>query len=491
MQQLKSKNQAVIDKINEPEIALAEQIKTSNNVGKTNNALDKLEGKESAQKERQMDGMWKQAKQEEIDAIRQAEKTERERARTVSALTALENEEKRKMLAEQRATVRAELQREKNAQYGTRIANDTKAAEKAWREGDFSSYNKHSEDRDKALAEQNTFLNSLNSISQQQAVYRNLLSQIKNGTITKDDPLYDTAAQLKNEIDRRRTEFTNYSKGLTGNSGAGNSSNGFDRLTSSIDNNKKAVENDNKQFNELRRQLAASIQEINKFDSASGKNNQALDAKLKESLGIMDKMKQFLTERGKLSYAAEAKLYGDFLPSIQNDYARKEWLKRQRVAAVNNNYANLGSNLGAKATGDYEPTLSAVRNILSARGSGVELAKLAGSFERGLGSGMHELARQAEMSEKSIMGINSKLIAIPEAISTSVAAFAGFTVAIGGAIGVAETLFDAIQSIGSAIGDYILKPGLEAANAMQIMRNGIAGFGLGIIIMAIVEIAHD
>ena len=43
------------------------------------------------QKERQMDGMCKQAKQEEIDAIRQAEKTERERARTVSALTALEN----------------------------------------------------------------------------------------------------------------------------------------------------------------------------------------------------------------------------------------------------------------------------------------------------------------------------------------------------------------------------------------------------------------
>ena len=218
MQQLKSKNQAVIDKINEPEIALAEQIKTSNNVGKTNNALDKLEGKESAQKERQMDGMWKQAKQEEIDAIRQAEKTERERARTVSALTALENEEKRKMLAEQRATVRAELQREKNAQYGTRIANDTKAAEKAWREGDFSSYNKHSEDRDKALAEQNTFLNSLNSISQQQAVYRNLLSQINNGTITKDDPLYNTAAQLKNEIDRRKAEFTNYAKGLTGDS---------------------------------------------------------------------------------------------------------------------------------------------------------------------------------------------------------------------------------------------------------------------------------
>ena len=59
---------------------------------------------------------------------RQAEKTERERARTVSALTALENEEKRKMLAEQRATVRTELQREKNAQYDTRIANDTKAA---------------------------------------------------------------------------------------------------------------------------------------------------------------------------------------------------------------------------------------------------------------------------------------------------------------------------------------------------------------------------
>lgn len=475
MQQLKSKNQAIIDKINEPEIALAEQIKTSNNIGKANNALDKLEGKESAQKERQMDDMFKRAKQEEIDAIRQAERAERERARTVSALTALENEEKRKMLAEQRAAVKAELQREKNAQYGTRIANDTKAAEKAWREGDFSSYNKYSGDRDKALAEQSAFLNSLNSITQQQAVYRNLLSQIKNGTITKDDPLYDTAAQLKNEIDRRRTEFTNYAKGLTGDSGAGNSSNGFDRLTSSINNNKKAVENDNKQFNELRKQLAASIQEINKFDSAAGKNNQVLNAKLEDSLAIMDKMKQFLTERGKLSYAAESKLYGDFLPSIQNEYARREWLKRQRVAAVNNNYANLGSSSRATLSGDREPTMSAVKNILEARASGIELAKLAGSFERGFGSGMHELARQAEMSEKSIMGINSKLIAIPEAISTGVAAVAGFTVAIGGAIGVVETLFGAVQSIGSAIEDYILKPGLEAANAMQMMRNGIAG----------------
>ena len=55
--------QTIFNKINEPEITLAEQIKTSNNVGKTNNALDKLEGKESAQKERQMDGMWKQAMQ--------------------------------------------------------------------------------------------------------------------------------------------------------------------------------------------------------------------------------------------------------------------------------------------------------------------------------------------------------------------------------------------------------------------------------------------
>ena len=78
-------------------------------------------------------------------------------------------------------------------------------------------------------------------------------------------------------------------------------------------------------------------------------------------------------------------------------------------------------------------------------------------------------------AEKSILGINSVLVAIPEMFSTMVAGAAAFSVAIGGAVSVTETLFSVVQSIGSAIEDYILKPGLEAANAMQMMRNGIAG----------------
>ena len=88
---------------------------------------------------------------------------------------------------------------------------------------------------------------------------------------------------------------------------------------------------------------------------------------------------------------------------------------------------------------------------------------------------MQELARQPEMVEKSILGINSGLAVLPEIISTGVAAFAGFSVAIGIAVSATETLFSVVQSIGSAIEDYIIKPGLEAANAMQMMRNGIAG----------------
>ena len=240
-------------------------------------------------------------------------------------------------------------------------------------------------------------------------------------------------------------------------------------------NNRREVNNDSKQFNELRKQLAATIAEINKFDTSAGKSNESLNARVQEALGIMNNMKQFLTERGKLSYAAESKLYGDFLPSINNEYARREWLKRQRAAAVNNNYANLGLGLRSNVEGRYEPTISSLKNILTTRFSGVELAKLAGSFERGFGSGLHELARQSEMVEKSILGINSGLVAIPGIISTGVAAFAVFTVAIGAAVSTTETLFNVVQSVGSAIEEYILKPGLEAANAMQMMRNGIAG----------------
>ena len=462
MQQLKAKGQNVVDKINEPEISKAEQIRTSNNIARANNALDKEERRSRAKANKQIDAMWRQAKQEEIEQIRKDKDAEKERASIDRALTALENKERRERLAQ-----------EKNAQFNTRIKNDTRGAEKAWREGDFSKYNALSADRDATIAAQNEFLNSLRYISEQQKVYRNLLSQIKNGTITEKDPRYDTAAQLKNTIEGRKNNFNNYAKQLL--SDTGNSSSGVDKLTNSMKNNRREVNNDSKQFNELRKQLAATIAEINKFDTSAGKSNESLNARVQEALGIMNNMKQFLTERGKLSYAAESKLYGDFLPSINNEYARREWLKRQRAAAVNNNYANLGLGLRSTVEGRYEPTISSLKNIFSTRFSGVELAKLAGSFERGFGSGLHELARQSEMVEKSILGINSGLVAIPGIISTGVAAFAVFTVAIGAAVSTTETLFNVVQSIGSAIEEYILKPGLEAANAMQMMRNGIAG----------------
>ena len=473
MQQLKARGQNVIDKINEPEISKAEQIRTSNNIARANNALDKEERRNRAEANKQIDAMWRQAKQEEIEQIRKDKDAEKERASTERALTALENKERREMLARQKEAEKARLAQEKNAQFNTRIKNDTRGAEKAWREGDFSKYNALSADRDATIAAQNEFLNSLRSISEQQKVYRNLLSQIKNGTITEKDPRYDTAAQLKNTIESRKNNFNNYAKQLLGDTG--NSSAGVDKLTNSMKNNRREVNNDSKQFNELRKQLAATITEINKFDSGADKGNKALNARVQEALGIMNNMKQFLTERGKLSYAAESKLYGDFLPSIKNEYARREWLKRQRAAAVNNNYANLGSGLRSNVEGRYEPTISSLKNILTTRLSGIELAKLAGSFERGFGSGMHELARQSEMVEKSILGINSGLAVLPEIISTGVAAFAGFSVAMGMAVSVTETLFSAVQSIGSAIEEYIIKPGLEAANAMQMMRNGIAG----------------
>lgn len=473
MQQLKAKGQNVIDKINEPEISKAEQIRTSNNIARANNALDKEEKRSRAEANKQIDAMWRQAKQEEIEQIRKDKEAEKERASTERTLTALENKERREMLARQKEAEKARLAQEKNAQFNTRIKNDTKEAEKAWREGNFSKYNALVADREATIAAQNEFLNSLRSISEQQKVYRNLLSQIKNGTITEKDPRYYTAAQLKNTIESRTNNFNNYAKRLLGDTG--NSSAGVDRLTNSMKNNRREVNNDSKQFNELRKQLAATIAEINKFDSGAGKSNKALNGRVQEALGIMNNMKQFLAERGKLSYAAESKLYGDFLPSIKNEYARGEWLKRQRAAAVNNNYANLGSGLRSNVEGRYEPTISSLRNILATRLSGVELAKLAGSFERGFGSGLHELARQSEMAEKSILGINSGLVAIPEAISTGVAAFAAFSVAIGGAISAVETLFNVVQSIGSAIEEHIIKPGLKAANAMQMMRNGIAG----------------
>lgn len=473
MQQLKAKGQNVIDKINEPEISKAEQIRTSNNIARANNALDKEERRSRAEANKQIDAMWRQAKQEEIEQIHKDKDAEKERASTERALTALENKERREMLARQKEAEKARLAQEKNAQFNTRIKNDTRSAEKAWREGDFSKYNALSADRNATIAAQNEFLNSLRSISEQQKVYRNLLSQIKNGTITEKDPRYDTAAQLKNTIENRKNNFNNYAKQLLGDTG--NSSAGVDRLTNSMKNNRREVNNDSKQFNELRKQLASTIAEINKFDTSAGKSNESLNARVQQALGIMNNMKQFLTERGKLSYAAESKLYGDFLPSIKNEYARREWLKRQRAAAVNNNYANLGSGLRSNVEGRYEPTISSLKNILTTRLSGIELAKLAGSFERGFGSGMHELARQSEMAEKSILGINSGLAVLPEIVSTGVAAFAGFSVAIGIAVSATETLFSVVQSIGSAIEDYIIKPGLEAANAMQMMRNGIAG----------------
>ena len=473
MQQLKAKGQNVIDKINEPEISKAEQIRTSNNIARANNALDKEERRSRAEANKQIDAMWRQAKQEEIEQIRKDKDAEKERASTERALTALENKERREMLARQKEAEKARLAQEKNAQFNTRIKNDTRGAEKAWREGDFSKYNALSADRDATIAAQNEFLNSLRSISEQQKVYRNLLSQIKNGTITEKDPRYDTAAQLKNTIESRKNNFNNYAKQLLGD--AGNYSAGVDRLTNSMKNNRREVNNDSKQFNELRKQLASTIAEINKFDTSADNGNKALNARVQQALGIMNNMKQFLTERGKLSYAAESKLYGDFLPSIKNEYARREWLKRQRAAAVNNNYANLGSGLRSNVEGRYEPTISSLKNIFTTRLSGIELAKLAGSFERGFGSGMHELARQSEMVEKSILGINSGLAVLPEIVSTGVAAFAGFSVAIGIAVSATETLFNVVQSIGSAIEDYIIKPGLEAANAMQMMRNGIAG----------------
>ena len=462
MQQLKAKGQNVIDKINEPEISKAEQIRTSNNIARANNALDKEERRNRAKANKQIDAMWRQAKQEEIEQIRKDKDAEKEREKTDRALTALENKERRERLAQ-----------EKNAQFNTRIKNATQGAEKAWREGDLGKYNTLSADRDATIAAQNEFLNSLRSISEQQKVYRNLLSQIKNGTITEKDPRYNTAAQLKNTIESRKNNFNNYAKQLLGD--AGNSSASVDKLTNSMKNNRHEVNNDSKQFNELRKQLAATIAEINKFDTSAGKSNESLNARVQEALGIMNNMKQFLTERGKLSYAAESKLYGDFLPSINNEYARREWLKRQRAAAVNNNYANLGLGLRSTVEGRYEPTISSLKNIFATRFSGVELAKLAGSFERGFGSGMHELARQSEMVEKSILGINSGLAAIPGVISAGVAAFTVFTVAMDMAVSVTETLFNVVQSIGSAIEEYILKPGLEAANAMQMMRNGIAG----------------
>lgn len=473
MQQLKAKGQNVIDKINEPEISKAEQIKTSNNIARANNALDKEERRNRAEANKQIDAMWRQAKQEEIEQIRKDKDAEKERASTERALTALENKERREMLSRQKEAEKARLAQEKNAQFNTRIKNDTRGAEKAWREGDFSKYNALVADREATIAAQNEFLNSLRSISEQQKVYRNLLSQIKNGTITEKDPRYDTAARLKNEIEGRKNNFNNYAKRLLGDTG--NTSAGVDRLTNSMKNNRREVNNDSKQFNELRKQLASTIAEINKFDTGADKGNKALNARVQEALGIMNNMKQFLTERGKLSYAAESKLYGDFLPSIKNEYARREWLKRQRAAAVNNNYANLGSGLRSNVEGRYEPTISSLKNILTTRLSGVELAKLAGSFERGFGSGLHELARQSEMTEKSILGINSGLAVLPETISTGVAAFAGFSVAIGLAVSATETLFSVVQSIGSAIEEHIIKPGLKAANAMQMMRNGIAG----------------
>lgn len=473
MQQLKAKGQNVIDKINEPEISKAEQIRTSNNIARANNALDKEEKRSRAEANGQIDAMWGQAKQEEIEQIRKDKDAEKERASTERALTALENKERREMLARQKEAEKARLAQEKNAQFNTRIKNDTRGAEKAWREGDFSKYNALSADRDATIAAQNEFLNSLRYISEQQKVYRNLLSQIKNGTITEQDPRYDTAAQLKNTIESRKNNFNNYSKQLLGDTG--NSSAGVDKLTNSINNNRREVNNDSKQFNELRKQLASTIAEINKFDTSADDSNKALNARVQEALGIMNNAKQFLTERGKLSYAAESKLYGDFLPSIKNEYARREWLKRQRSAAVNNNYENLGSELRSNTEGKYEPTISSLKNIFTTRLSGIELAKLAGSFERGFGSGMHEFARQSEMVEKSILGINSGLAVLPEIISTGVAAFAGFSVAMGLAVSATETLFSVVQSIGSAIGEYIIRPGLEAANAMQMMRNGIAG----------------
>lgn len=474
MQQLKAKGQNVIDKINEPEMSKAEQIRTSNNIARANNALDKEERRNRAEANKQVDAMWKQAKQEEIEQIRKDKDAEKERESTERALTSLENKERHEMLTRQKEAEKARLTQEKNTQFNTRVKNDTKGAEKAWREGDFSKYNALSADRDATIAAQNEFLNSLHSIAEQQKVYRNLLSQIKNGTITEQDPRYDTAAQLKNTIESRKNNFNNYAKQLSGDTG--NATDGVNKLTNSIKNNQREVANDNKQFNELRRQLATTITEINKFDaSAKTKIGSPLNDKVQEALGIMNNMKQFLTERGKLSYAAESKLYGDFLPSIKNEYARREWLKRQRAAAVNNNYANLGSGLRSNIEGRFEPTISSLNNILTTRFSGIELAKLAGSFERGFGSGMHEMARQAEMTEKSILGINSGLAVIPEAISTGVAAFAGLSVAVGTTVSVIETLFNVVQSIGSAIEDYIIKPGLEAANAMQMMRNGIAG----------------
>ena len=239
MQQLKAKGQNVIDKINEPEISKAEQIRTSNNIARANNALDKEEKRSMAEANKQIDAMWRQAKQEEIEQIRKDKGAEKERASTERALTALENKERREMLARQKEAEKARLAQEKNAQFNTRIKNDTRGAEKAWREGDFSKYNALSADRDATIAAQNEFLNSLRSISEQQKVYRNLLSQIKNGTITEKDPRYDTAAQLKNTIENRKNNFNNYANRLLGDTG--NSSAGVDRLTNSMKNNRREL----------------------------------------------------------------------------------------------------------------------------------------------------------------------------------------------------------------------------------------------------------
>ncbi len=106
-----------------------------------NNALDEEERRSRAEANKQIDAMWRQAKQEEIEQIRKDKDAEKERASTERALAALENKERREMLARQKEAEKARLAQEKNAQFNTRIKNDTRGAEKAWREGDFSKYN--------------------------------------------------------------------------------------------------------------------------------------------------------------------------------------------------------------------------------------------------------------------------------------------------------------------------------------------------------------
>lgn len=219
-------------------------------------------------------------------------------------------------------------------------------------------------------------------------------------------------------------------------------------------------------YNALRDSAVAAAKDV---DTAWLTNSTGLDRAEAKFQSILTSMINMKRNSSGLTYGGEGNLLGKLAPELDSSGRAFELLF---------NRIGLAKDRQKEFNAETKRTIATSRGLREA----IEMSldpysnlKLIGRASKGTGSAIEASSMFLKEVAKNAGGADTAVGALASKLTGLITAFFVVGETISRIINIVSTFTSVLSSVGGVLFNYVVKPGLETASAMEMMKNGIAG----------------